>query len=312
MGIPNFSKIDNDFLYSDFVKYNYKFGDLDLMSGGGLLGNSVMNFGLFYYETADLLKMQEEARFLLNIKNSFPQIIYGDTPSTSTTSSTGSPEFDPLTYDVNTVALWDGNDAGVAQWDDQVGSYPLVYGRNDGSVSLPDVIVKGINGHNYVQFYQNGVYICYAKGSLPVQSQPSTQYLVVGVNTWIGNRYIMDDGVVTLRNAMRQQNTTPNVNYTSVSSNGSLNLPLTEFHIITIVKQAGALLSEIRVDDNPSSVYTQGTLSDDAGYTLNANTNLTIFTSITSKWAYIIRRNGVDNTATQNLFINWLKTRFGI
>lgn len=68
MSITDFKKIDNSLLYSDYAKYEYKFGDLDLMSGGGLLGNSVMNFGLFYYDIEDFIKAQDEARFLFKLK----------------------------------------------------------------------------------------------------------------------------------------------------------------------------------------------------------------------------------------------------
>lgn len=50
MPIPKFKNLTNSFLFSNYSKYDYKFGDLDLMNSGGLLGNSAMNFGLFYQE----------------------------------------------------------------------------------------------------------------------------------------------------------------------------------------------------------------------------------------------------------------------
>lgn len=68
MSITDFKKINNSFLYSNYKKYEYKFGDLDLMSSGGLFGNSIMNFGLFYYTIEDFVKAQDEARFLFNLR----------------------------------------------------------------------------------------------------------------------------------------------------------------------------------------------------------------------------------------------------
>lgn len=111
MSIFNFELIDNDFLYSDFVKYDYKFGDLDLMSGGGLLGNSVMNFGLFYYEIVDLLKMQEEAKFLLNMKNLYVK----EHPVFSSSGTYVPPPIPPNPYETPETVFqfygenWDGS-----------------------------------------------------------------------------------------------------------------------------------------------------------------------------------------------------------
>lgn len=50
MAIKDFNKINNDYLFSPYDVYNYKFGDLDLLHSGGLMGESIMTFGLFYYE----------------------------------------------------------------------------------------------------------------------------------------------------------------------------------------------------------------------------------------------------------------------
>lgn len=62
MAIKDFDKINNDYLFSPYNIYNYKFGDLDLLHSGGLMGESVMTFGLFYYEVKSE-KKQGQTRF---------------------------------------------------------------------------------------------------------------------------------------------------------------------------------------------------------------------------------------------------------
>ena len=233
-------------------------------------------------------------------------------------SNNGNGDFDPLTYDANTVALWDGNDAesgASGTWVDKVGGYVLANGRNGASVSYPTRVSGGINGHNYLQMDENGAYISYAQCALPVRSQPSTQYLVVGSNSHIGNRYWFDDGVVATRNTIRCAAPSPNISYTNAGTGvtGITECTLTQFFIITIVKAVGVDASSITIDQGTPKTFTMtGGGVDDAGYTLNASTGLITFTSIESKWAYIIARDGADDTDTQKLFVDFLKARFAL
>lgn len=225
--------------------------------------------------------------------------------------------FDPLTFDTaNLAELWDGDlagdPAGVANWVGSHAGNTLIYGSTGGGTVVQRV-VAGLNGHTYLQFQENGVYGSYAKVTTPVRTQPTTQYIVVGVNSYIGNRYVMDDGVTTIRNTIRCQGGSPLNNYTSVSSGIGYNPgALGTWVVLTIVKQAGAGLSKVQINNNAPLTYTQAVLSNDAGITLNKDSNLVGFTSITAKFAYIILRNGVDTVADQNQFISYLRSRFGI
>ena len=227
------------------------------------------------------------------------------------------PAFDPVTYDAaNLLGLWDGdlNTAGVA-WLDLVASYPLTFGTT--GVPTWSIVPGGLNGHDYIQFAQagSGATGSYAQGVLPVRPQPTTQYLVFKNDSHLGNKFSCDDGVVTLRNAVRAIAPSPNIRYTSVAAGTSplSNSPaLGTFIVLTIVKQAGVLQSKEQINLNAPDVYTQPALLNDAGLTLNSNSLLGIFSFLDSAWAYIILRNGADSVADQNLYINYLMARFGL
>lgn len=237
----------------------------------------------------------------------------------SPSSSSGGavkPPFDPGTYDtVNLAELWDGDVAGALNWVGSHAGNTLVYGKNGSGIGLPVLVVAGLNGHNYVQFGENGVYENYAQVATPVRAQPTTQYFVIGKNTHIGNRYLFDDGVIPTRNTQRCVAPSPNEYYVSVGSgiNPMANSPaLGTWIVITIIKQAGAGASKIQVNNLAPSTWTQATLLNDAGLTINANQALAGFVGITTKVAYIIQRTGADTVADQNLFINYLRSRFSI
>lgn len=229
----------------------------------------------------------------------------------------GAPSFNPLTFDVaNLLALWDGDNAGVSQWDDEVAGHSLVYGSTGGGTSVV-FVHAGLNGHQYLQFQQASanLYGSYAKGATPVRSQPTTQYLVLGTNQHAGNKYMLDDGVTSLRNAIQCVSPSPNIRYTSVT-NGvnpiSGSPAVGTFFVLTIVKQSGSNASLVQVNTEAIQNYTQTSLQDDSGYTLNKDTNLVAFTSVESKFAYIITRSGVDDASTRLKFQNYLISRFGL
>lgn len=226
----------------------------------------------------------------------------------------GGAVFDPLTFDVgNLLALWDGDNAGVANWLDSVASHSLVYANTSGT--NPSVVSGGLNGHDYVQFgFAGGRFSgSYASVVTPVRAQPTTQYFVMNKSSHSANVYQMDDGVVNLRNAIRDINPSPNMIYTSVTSgNGFTNLPaIGTFAVLTVQKQSGALQSSIRTNLGTPQTFTQTSIQDDAGLTLNAKQGGGFFFG-DSAWAYIIIRSGIDDLATQNMFVNYLMTRFGL
>lgn len=156
MSITDFKKIDNSLLYSDYAKYEYKFGDLDLMSGGGLLGNSVMNFGLFYYDIEDFIKAQDEARFLFKLKS---DIVGGGSSnvldSESSTPEEPTPTGEPTpTYEIPETILFINGEAwnGSTTAGDYIG--PSI--TESGTVSVSFVLGKDAiitnNINEYLRF----------------------------------------------------------------------------------------------------------------------------------------------------------------
>lgn len=229
----------------------------------------------------------------------------------------GAPSFNPLTFDVaNLLALWDGDNAGVSQWDDEVAGHSLVYGSTGGGTSVV-LVPAGLNGHQYLQFQQASanLYGSYAKGGTPVRSQPTTQYFVLGNNQFRGNSFIMDDGINGIRNTIRCVSPSPNIRYTSVSTGTNPitgYTPLGLWIVLTIVKQSGTNASFSQLNLNAPEIWTQSSLVNDSGYTLNKDASLGAFTSVESKFAYIITRSGVDDASTRLKFQNYLISRFGL
>jgi len=236
----------------------------------------------------------------------------------SHSSGSVTPGFDPKTFDLpNLVELWDGDLSGVATWIGSHAGNVLTYGANGGGLVVDQI--PGLNGHTYLQMHSGGgstLYSSYIAGVTPVRAQPSTQYIVIGSNTHLGNRYLMDDGVTTNRNAILCINPSPNIRLTSVSSTVSPipgGLADGTFQVITIIKDAGLSNSLIQINTNAPTVYTQASIQNDSGIVFNHYTNLAgIYGGVETKVAYYIIRSGVDTPATRLLFQNYLISRFGL
>lgn len=227
------------------------------------------------------------------------------------------PAFDPLTFDVaNLLELWDGDIVNYpTNWIGQHAGSVLTFGTLGASTIT--VVPGGLNGHDYVQFSQvggTGFQGSYAKGALPNRAQPTTQYLVFKNDVHFGNRYVMDDGAITLRNAIRAVNPANNMLYTSIASGANFtNEPaLGVFAVITIVKEAGANNTSQQINKTAKVIYTSGVLNNDQGLCLNSHTNQVAFTFLATGWAYIILRQGADSLADQIQFQDWLIARFGL
>ncbi len=48
MSIINLNSITSNYKYISYKKYEYKFGDLDLLYSGGIFGQSQLSWGIFY------------------------------------------------------------------------------------------------------------------------------------------------------------------------------------------------------------------------------------------------------------------------
>lgn len=212
--------------------------------------------------------------------------------------------FDPLTYDGNTIALWDGDDLVPGTWLDQVSGQVMTL------FNAPALNLAGLNGHGTVTF--NGS-TQYAQCLTPV-SLPFTQYLVINPISYLGNRYLLDNANDTLNNTLRYSGGSPNFSYINNSSSpGALvfgGFGLNNYKVLSIGVQSGLLNSWWQIGSGLQTNWGAAVMKPINGITLGANNAGIVPGNV--GYAFIIIRSGIDNQATADLFINFLKTRFGI
>lgn len=217
----------------------------------------------------------------------------------------GRAAFNPLTFDAaNLLALYDGdtlNTDPAGTWSDQSAN-----GFDLTLFNAPTIISPAINGHDALQF--NGVNQYARRALTPVRNQPTTIYIVFKHITFTVNDRIFD-GTAGTKNSLEQTGVSPNLSaIAGVALNSNPDVILNSFDIITTV--FNSINSEIRTNNNVAVIGDTG-LFNDAGITLAANsTGAAGFGNC--EIAYFILRTGADNTATQNIFINYLKNRFAI
>lgn len=210
----------------------------------------------------------------------------------------------PLTYDAgNLIALYDG-DAELATdaWADQsANGYDLTL------YNTPTVVSGAINGHNAVRF--DGLDQYAKRVTTPAFTQPYTVYVVFKPIVWLRFAYVF--GVSNADNAMlREHNATPDFDMYAGSTTDPVSpqITLNSYAILTCVFNGAS--SEIRNNTNAAVV-------SDAG--ANGGTGIVLAAKTTGvapynncEIAYLIFRSGADNTATQDLYIAFLKDRFGL
>lgn len=204
-------------------------------------------------------------------------------------------------FDGNLLAWYDGDTLATDPantWSDRSGN-----GYNLTLFNAPTIVSPAINGHDALQF--DGINQ-YAQCAILTVNQPDTIYLVAKKQLWQDGSYYFD-GLVN-RQILYQVTANPNVAILATTNNLNANPDpvINNYEIMTCVFNNPN--SEIRTNNNAAVIGITGN---------NALTNLLISESITgicweSTFAYMIFRQGADNTATQNIFINYLKNRFAL
>lgn len=210
----------------------------------------------------------------------------------------GGDEFNPLTYDAKTIALYDGDkELTTSGWGDQsTNNYDLTF-FNEPTLST-------VNGHGSVLF--NGTDE-YGRNTSVVATYPCTYYFVVKQITWTATDYF-STSTSTSRRAIYQTGTTPNIVMASGSTiSSNPDLATDTYGVFTFVWNTSS--SQIRTNLS-SAVTNDAGANNSTGFYLGANATPTGYSNIEA--AYIIIRTGADDAATQNKFINYLKSRFGI
>jgi hypothetical protein len=213
--------------------------------------------------------------------------------------------FNPLTYDAgNLLALYDGDTIQVDApgWNDQsVNGYNLTLFNN------PTRTPNAINGHDALLFDGISQYAANLNPAF-LRTQPYTFYFVFNNLTWVNFQFILD-GQPSDTGTIQNRTAVNNLSFgtdgvTFINTNPD---PVLNYDIITVV--ANGANSEIRTNNNASFIGNAG-IGNCFGVGLGARIVGINFVNI--EVAYLIVRGVADNTATQNLFINFLKTRFAL
>lgn len=213
----------------------------------------------------------------------------------------GGAEFDPLTFDANTVLLYDGDlELSTATWGNQAsGSHDITFDNT------PTVISGAINGHDAIRFdgaTEDG------RTTTPAISQPYTIYIVFKQITWGSILQVLDDGVVNNAGDLLQLTASPNLRmYAGESLSSDPDLALNTYGIMSLVFNGAS--SEIRTNTSAAVTGNAGT-SDRDGIALGARADGA--QEGNCEIAYLIVRSGADDTATQDLFIAFLQDRFAL
>lgn len=224
--------------------------------------------------------------------NIFDHVVLGAAPQ---------PSFDPLTYDGNTIALWDGDDLTPAGWPDQVSGQVL------NLFNAPAINPIGLNGHGTITF--NGVNQ-YAQCATP-SALPFSLYLVFNPIAYSGNRYLLNDGVVS-STRMTYSGGSPNI---AIANNaigaGYVNaLGLNSFRVVSIGFESGNNTCWWINNAGLKTAWGSGPRVALTGLTIGANQGGIVPGQ--SAWSYIVVRSGNDSQVTADLYINFLMTRFAL
>jgi len=208
--------------------------------------------------------------------------------------------FSPLTYDVaNLVEIWD-----FRNYVDPTIPALLDTPTND-ITCINNPVVGALNALGTVIF--DGI-SQFGNSVAPVVPQPYTIYMVLRQIT-SANGIICCDGVLGNTWAIGQD-VSPDLLLSTDEDILFLNpdLALNTWGIITNVMTSP--LAKLRLDLNTATTRFLGITGKDG---INLGNNITSGVSFSNcEFAYIILRSAADSTAVQNLFINWLKTRFAI
>ena len=210
--------------------------------------------------------------------------------------------FNPLTYDANTVMLFDGDlELTTEAWGDQsTNGYDLAL------TNAPTIVSNAINGHQSVRF--DGVSEFGRRITTPSLTQPHTYYIVFKQITHTGE-VIFSASSGANRPILYQGGTSPNLAiHSGAELSSDPDLALNTYGIITCVLNGAN--SEIRTNSNAAVIGNAGVTSG-TGFVIAANySGTSAFTNC--EIAYILVRSGADSTLTQNIFIAFLKNRFGL
>lgn len=215
-------------------------------------------------------------------------------------------EFDPLTYDDNVIGLYDGDlELTTTAWGDQSTN------NEDLPLSNSPTVTNTLNGHTVLTFNgtdENGLNTAFTG----VNTNEFTVYMVIYSNTNTNADVVFAMGTSgNIRYRLDQTNSSPNLRLFAAGATLDLtdpDLALDTWGVITIV--SNGVDGELRTNLSTAVACSLGTVTEDANRVVIGGSYTVSYWD--GSMAYLIIRDVVDNTATQNKFINYLMKRFGL
>lgn len=210
-------------------------------------------------------------------------------------------------FDGNLLAWYDGDTLATDPantWSDRsTNNFDLTL------FNAPSIINNAINGHDALRFDGINQYGQNIDAGF-IRNQPQTVYVVFKEITWTIFDTVFNGTGVANQQALYQETITPQLNMFAGNSApiSNPNFVLNTYNIMTCLYNGAN--SEIRTNNNAAIVGNSG-LQNAVGLTIGARYDGTNF-YLNGEIAYIILRSNADTTATQNIFINFLKNRFAL
>lgn len=207
-------------------------------------------------------------------------------------------------FDGNLLAWYDGDTLATDPantWSDRsANNYDLTL------FNAPTLVNNAINGHDALQF--DGINQYGQRGITPVLNQPLSYYVVLKQITFTANNHFFACNPVNALKLLQGFGGSPQIDMNSiVPLTMNPNLNLNTYGIITSIFNGAN--SEIRNNNNAAVVGNAG-VANGLGFTLGSYFSPSNY--VNAEFAFLIIRQGADNTTTQNLFINYLKNRFAL
>lgn len=172
----------------------------------------------------------------------------------------------------------------------------------------PALLSANLNGFDVLRFDGSDDLLAMSSGS---ETQPQTWYLVVKVNLWNGNHYIID-GRNVLGGAIAMKGSSPQINQNAGADvNTNFDLTIGAWQIVTAVFNGNPSMLRVNKLAAVSSGFTPGT-NNPAGVTLGTAGNLNLDNCSQIDVARLLSYGAAHDTTTQNTIIDGLAALYGL
>jgi hypothetical protein len=207
-------------------------------------------------------------------------------------------------FDGNLLAWYDGDTLATDPantWSDRSGNgYDLTL------FNAPSIISPAINGHDALRF--DGINQYGISGAIPAFGQPITIYMVFKFITWNNGSYNLGDTLIDSF-VFYQSGVSPNQQiFNAAAACANNQMAVNTYNISSMIFNDPNC--ELRINDAVAIGGGSTGLNVSNGIIVSSQRGIGGFAN--NEAAMIIYRTVADNTATQNIFIKYLKNRFAL